>query len=112
MSVKSKITFAIPKSLKKEIREHVIKEDYGLRGKSKWISEAVENFLELKDFLELIHYSDEMHGFDQIETVVVIYPLKIKLDKAVVQIRKEFPTIEGVKSRIMRTAILQRILRS
>ncbi len=112
MSEKSKITFAVPDSLKNELRVHVIKDGYGLRGKSKWISKAVENFLELKDFLELISYSDEMHGFDQIETVVVEYPLKLKIDKAIIQIRKEFPMIEGVKSRIMRTAILQRILRS
>ena len=112
MSVKSKITFAVPGSLKNEVQEHVVKEGYGLRGKSKWITEAVENLLGLKDFLELISYSDEMHGFDQIETVVVEYSLKLKIDKAIVQIRKEFPTIEGVKSRIMRTAILQRILRS
>ena len=112
MSVKSKISFAVPNNLKKELQEHVISDGYGLRGKSKWISEAVENFLELKDFLELISYSDEMHGFDQIETAVIEYSLKLKLDKAIIQIRKEFPIIEGVKSRIMRTAILQRLLRS
>lgn len=112
MPVKSKITFAVPENLRNELRQHVIKDGYGLRGKSRWISEAVENFLQFKDFLELISYSDEMYGFDQIETVVIDYNLKTQLDKAVVEIRKEFPTIEGVKSRIMRTAILQRILRS
>ena len=112
MPKKSKITFAVPDNLKNELQGMVIKDGYGLRGKSKWISEAVETFLSLKDYLELISYSDEMYGFDQLETVVVEYPLKLKLDKAVVDIRREFPTIEGVKSRIMRTAILQRILRS
>jgi len=112
MPNKTKVAFAVPNNLKNELREHVIKDGYGLRGKSKWISEAVENLLEYKDFLELMSYSDEMHGFDQIETVVVEYPLKLKLDKAIIQIRKEFPTLEGVKSRIMRTAVLQRILRS
>lgn len=112
MPAKSKITFAVPLSLKNEIREHVIKGNYGLRGKSKWISEAVEKLLALKDYPELISYSDEMHGFDEIETVVLEYKLKLELDKAILNIRKEYPTIEGVKSRIMRTAIMQRILRS
>lgn len=112
MSAKIKITFAVPANLKNELHEHVIKDGYGLRGKSKWIAEAVENLLEYKDFLELISYNDEMHGFDQIETVVIEYPLKLKIDKAIIQIRKEFLTLEGVKSRIMRTAVLQRILRS
>ncbi len=112
MPVKSKITFAVPETLKNELREHVVKERYGLRGKSRWISEAVEKLLELKHYPELISYNDEMHGFNQIETVVVEYALKLKLDKAALQVRKEFPTLEGVKSRIMRTAIMQRILRS
>ena len=112
MPSKTKVSFAVPNTLKNELRERVLKEGYGVRGKSKWISEAIENLLEYKEFLELISYSDEMHGFDQIETAVVEYSLKIKLDKAIIQIRKEFPTLEGVKSRIMRTAVLQRILRS
>jgi metal-responsive CopG/Arc/MetJ family transcriptional regulator len=112
MVSKTKITFAIPENLKSELQARVIKNGYGLRGKSKWVSEAVESFLELKDFLDLIGYSDEMHGFDQVETVVIEYSLKMKLDKAIVDIRKEYPTIEGVKSRILRTAILQRLLRS
>lgn len=112
MRAKSKITFAIPHSLKNEIREHVIKENYGLRGKSKWISEAVEKLLTLKDYPELISYNDEMRGFDGIETVVLEYKLELELTKAILQVRKEYPTIEGVKSRIMRTAIMQRILRN
>lgn len=111
MPAKSKITFAVPKELQNELRTRVIKEDYGLRGKSKWISEAVEQLLELKDFVELISFSDEMHGFDQLETVVVDYNLKLKIDKAIIQVRKQLPTLEGVKSRIMRTAVLQRLLR-
>ena len=112
MSVKSKVTFAVPLSLKNEIREHVIKEGYGLRGKSKWVSEAVNNLLSLNDYPELVSYNDEMHGFDEIETIVLEYKLKLDLDKAILQIRKEYPTLEGVKSRIMRTAIMQKILRS
>ncbi|MGE3920539.1 MAG: hypothetical protein AB7F64_06310 [Gammaproteobacteria bacterium] len=109
---KTKISFAIPNNLKNEIRERVIKDGYGFRGKSKWISEAVENLLKYKDFTELISYSDEMYGFDKIETAVLDYPLKLKIDKAAILIRKEFPMLEGIKSRILRTAVLQRILRS
>ncbi len=112
MPAKSKVTFAIPQSLKNEIREHVIKGGYGLRGKSKWISESVEKLLSFKDYPELISYNDEMHGFDEIETVVVDYTLKLEIDRAILNVRKKYPTLEGVKSRIMRTAIMQRILRS
>ena len=106
------MSFAIPNSMKQELHERIVKDGYSLREKSKWISEAVEELLSYKDFLELMSYSDEMYGFDKVETVVVDYILRTKIDKAVVHVRKEFPSIEGVKSRILRTAILQRILRS
>ena len=110
--MKSKVAFAVPSSLKKELLEHVIKEGYGLRGKSKWISEAVESLLNLNDYRELISYNDEMHGFDEMETAVIEYSLKSKLEHAILEVRKEYPTLEGVKSRILRTAIMQRIIRS
>ena len=107
-----KITFAVPGKLKKELSEKVIRDGYGFRGKSKWVSEEVGNLLQLKSFPSLVNYSDEMSGFDEMETSVVDYQLKLKLDEAILQVRKEFPTLEGVTSRIMRTAILQRLLRS
>lgn len=112
MSVKSKISFAVPGSMKIEVRTYVIKEGYGLRGKSKWICEAVERLLALKDYPELISFNDEMHGFNEVETIVLDGRLKLALERAVLQVRKEYPTLEGVKSRIMRTAIMQRIIRS
>jgi len=112
MSKKHKVSFAVPGSLKKELSGRVIKEGYGFRGKSKWVSEAVDNLLQLKSFASLVNYSDEMCGFDQMETAVIEYALKLRLDDAIIEIRKDFPMMEGVTSRIMRTAILQRILRS
>ena len=112
MSKNYKVTFAVPGKLKKELCERVIQDGYGFRGKSKWMSEAAENLLKLKNFPNLVDYGGEMSGFDEMETAVVDYQLKLKLDEAILQVRKEFPTLEGVTSRIMRTAILQRLLRS
>ncbi len=112
MPAKSKITFVIPKNFQNELRERVIKDDYGMRGKSKWVSEAIMQLLEMDSFPELVNYGDEMHGFDKVETVVLEYPVKLALDEAIVAVRRKFPILEGVKSRIVRTAILQRLLRT
>jgi len=112
MSKKYKITFAIHGNLQTELREKMIKEGYGLRGKSAWISQAIEQLLEYKNFQNLVTYSDEMCGFDKMETIVIDFSLKIKLDTAITTVRKHYPNIEGVKSSIIRTAILQRILRT
>lgn len=112
MSGRVKLTFAIQKKLKIEVQEKFIKEGYGLRGKSKWISEALEHLLSMKNFPDLVSYNDEMSGFDELETVVLDYKIKVKLEESVIEVRKKYPSIEGVKSRILRTAILQRLLRS
>jgi hypothetical protein len=109
---KTKITFVVPEKLQHELRSRVARDDYGLRGKSRWVSEAIHSLLTINNFPELVHYSEDMQGFEKMETVVVNAELKRDLDAAIVKIRTQFPTIEGVQSSIVRTAIMQRFLRS
>lgn len=111
MSKKTKILITIPKNLKNELRQSVIKNGYGLKGKSRWISEAIEKLTEIENYKELVDHNDEMGGLGQRETLVIDYELKLKLDETILAVRKQFPLLEGVKSRIIRTAILQRLLR-
>jgi hypothetical protein len=59
-----------------------------------------------------VQYSEEMHGFEKVETVVITVDLKKQLDEAVLTLRRQHPAAEGVQSSIIRTAILQRLLRS
>lgn len=112
MAVKTKITFVVPENLQKELRQHVINDNYGLRGKSIWVAEAIIELLTMKNYIELVRYGDEMKGFEKVETVVLEWEMKKKLDDAIVAVRKEHPTLEGVQSRIVRTAIVQRLLHS
>lgn len=112
METKAKITFVIPDSLQQDFRQQVIKDGYDLRGKSKWVSEGIESLLAMKSYPELVHISNEMKGFEKAESVVITKDLRKLLDRAVIEIRKEYPAMEGVQSRIIRTAIVQRILRS
>lgn len=112
MALTYKVTFVVPQAFQQDLREQVIKDGYGMRGKSKWISEAIESLLEIPNYIELVHYNDEMKGFAKMETIVVAKELKNLLDQAIIAVRKQYPTIEGVQSHIVRTAILQRLLRS
>ena len=111
MVSKVKITFVVHESLQKELRERIINEDYGLRGKSKWVVEAIKMLLSMKNFPELVKFGNELSGFEKVETIVVDTGLKNQLNNAIIEIRKEFPALEGVQSRIVRTAILQRLIR-
>ena len=110
--LKTKITFVVPTALQAELRERVTRDGYGLRGKSLWVSEAIQALLDLPNFANLVYYSGEMQGFEKVETVVIEPSLKKHLDEAMVVVRKQYPTLEGVQSSIVRTAIMQRLLRS
>ena len=112
MEVKAKISFVLPEVLQKDFREQVVKDGYDLRGKSRWVSEGIKFLLDMQSYPELVHLSGEMKGFEKMESVVITKDLKRFLESAVVEIRKKYPTLEGVQSRIVRTAILQRLLRS
>lgn len=112
MRSKFKISFVIPKNLQRDLCARVISDGYGLRGKSKWVSEAISRLLEIANYPELVSYSDEMQDFDKVENVVIDHATKSDLDQAIIAVRTKYPTIEGVKSRIVRTSILQRLLRT
>ncbi|MBI4242499.1 MAG: hypothetical protein HY606_00260 [Planctomycetes bacterium] len=106
-----KATVVMPKKMNEEMRERIFKEGYGMRGKSEWVIEAVGSLLEMDGYEDLVNYSDEMRDFKAVETVVISRDLKSKIDASALKIRKKYPTLEGIQSRIFRTSILQRLLR-
>ena len=112
MDIKAKVTFVLPDNLQKDFKAQIIKDGYDMRGKSRWVSEGIERLLEMRNYPELVYLNNEMKGFEKMESVVVTKELKKFLDSAVITIRKEYPILEGVQSRIVRTAIVQRLLRS
>ena len=110
MNDKVKITFVLPTNLQKGFREKLIKDGYNWKGKSRWVSESIETLLTMSNFPDLVKINDEMKGFEKLESVVIVKELKMKLDLAIINVRKQYPAIEGVQSRILRTAIMQRLL--
>lgn len=112
MTDKVKITFVVPSTLQQELRQHVINDDYGLRGKSRWVSEAIERFLKLENYEDLVNLGNEMKGLEKVETITIEKSLKKSLNQAIHEVRIKHPLLEGVQSVIIRTSILQRLLRS
>ena len=110
MNNKIKISFVLPENLQKDFKTKMLQDGYDLKGKSKWVAHAVEELLDLKTYADLVKVNDEMKGFEKLESVVIDRELKTKLDESVVEIRRQYPTIEGVQSRILRTAIIQKLL--
>ena len=111
MNRKMMTSLKISKDINNQMLHGVIEKNYGLRGKSKWIIEAIEQFLDLEDYPELVDIATEMQ--DLTETISIRLPAEIirKLDKAVIVVRTRYPALEGVKSNIIRASIMQRLLR-
>lgn len=108
---KIKISFVLPMTLQDELKERVVKDRYNLKGKSRWVQEAVEKLLAVANFPDLVKINDEMKGFEKLESVVISRDLKKQLMEAVIAVRKKYPELDGVQSRIVRSAIVQRLLR-
>lgn len=110
MTDKVKISFVLPQGLQKDLKERIVQDGYSLKGKSQWVSEAIEHLLNKESYVDLVKVNDVMQGFEKLESILVEKNLKSKLEASVINIRRKYPEIDGVQSRIMRTAILQRLL--
>jgi hypothetical protein len=95
-----------------KMQQRVISDGYGMRGKSRWVIEAIENFLQLPDYPTLVDIADDMDQLSDILSIRLSEELTVKLDQAVIQVRRDFPAMEGVKSNLIRASIIQRLLRS
>ncbi len=112
MLKKSKITFVVPTQLQKELNQQILQDNYGMRGKSKWISEAIKDFLKMETFVEMVNLADGMAEFEKMESVMTDFDTKKSLNDAILKIRQRLPLLEGVQSRIIRASIIQRLIKS
>lgn len=101
----------LQKKLHHRLQQRIIADGYGMRGKSKWIIESVESLLTLSDYPTLVDIAEDMNQLTDIVSIRLPEDLMSKIEKAVVHVRKQYPTIEGVKSNLIRASIVQRLLR-
>jgi hypothetical protein len=101
----------LQKKLHHRLQQRIIEDGYGMRGKSKWIIESVESLLGLADYPTLVEIAEDMDQLTDIVSIRLPEALMLKIERAVVQVRKQYPSIEGVKSNLIRASIVQRLLR-
>lgn len=94
----------------KEIHTKMLDEGYSLREKSKWISEAIEDFLTLKEYQSLVEMAELVNDFTKNETIYITPDIEDKLDEAIIKVRTQYPALEGVKSLIVRASIIRRLV--
>lgn len=110
--IKKRLTYFLPQRLHSEMLETIQNAGYSNREKSRWICEAIENLFQIPNHVELISFSDDMSALSKKDTLTIPDILKKELNEKTREIKARHLDMDGVQSRIIRTAILQRILRS
>ncbi len=111
-SKKARISVILPKKVCQEVREHMLMKGYTLREKSKWYHEAIVEFLKIPDFPSYVEMAIYVDLLSTSETFYISEELEDMLEKALIDVRKKYPALEGVKSLIVRASIIQRLLSS
>ena len=102
----------LQKLLHYKMQQQIISDGYGMRGKSKWIVEAIEDFLQLPDYPSLTDIANEMEQLNEILSIRLSDNLMLKLDQAIINVRRQYPAMEGVQSNLIRASIMQRLIRT
>jgi len=111
MTNKVMTSIKLQKSLHYKMQQRIISDGYGMRGKSQWIVEAIESFLQLPDFPALADIAGDMNQLNEIISIRLPESLMLKIDRAIIDIRRHYPVMEGVKSNLIRASIMQRLIR-
>lgn len=103
----------IPKQLQDSMLKAILNEGYKMRGKSLWVSEAIDGFLNMETYIDYIDIGSEADSgmLSTTETFCLSEQIIDKLEQAILAFRKRYPKVDGVKSIIIRSSILQRLLR-
>ena len=107
---KVSISFRTSEKVVKKVLERVVADGYGLKGKSKWISEAVERFLGMPEYWDLVDIASVQEDTSEYFNCTLPEPLLDKIEKALIEVRTHFPGMEGVRSNILRASISQRLI--
>jgi hypothetical protein len=107
-----KITVRFPKRLKLEMQSALIKSGYGLHGKSRWLKEALSQFLNTANFVD---YVEQGIAINQAElTDVEAFYLDMEtiqlMRAAFLKVRQAFPLFEGVQSALIRASIVYQLM--
>jgi len=108
--VKKRISVILPTNAIKEIHARMLDDGYSLREKSKWISEAIEDFVKLKEYQSLVEMAELVDDLAKTETIYITADIEEKLEEAILKVRTQYPTLEGVKSLIVRASIIRRLV--
>jgi hypothetical protein len=107
-----KVTVRFPKRLKAEMLNALVKSGYGLRGKSKWLGEAIQLFLKQPNFVEFAEQGIDINQAEltEVEAFYLDTETIQHVKNASIDIRVKYPLFEGVQSALIRAAVIYRLM--
>jgi len=108
MAISKKTTYRLPSELRESMLESVAKE-YGKKGKSRWIREAIANLIARDAGLASVGLGEDYETYDTSDVVVMDSAAFENLQTAMTTIRRQDPLFAGVQSAVIRAAIRMRL---
>ena len=101
----------LPKRLRDELDASVISEGYGFKGRSLWVEDAIKKLLSLETFYDLVALDEDLIVSFVPDSFTLTETVRNNLEEAIVLVRKHHPRMDTVLSAIIRTAIMQKLIR-
>jgi hypothetical protein len=98
--------------LPQELRDKLllaVKEDYGVKQKSRWIGEAIQQLITNDVGLASVGLGEVHDQQDSSEVILLDQITYLALETAMTSIRRQDPLYEGVQSAVIRAAIRGRL---
>jgi hypothetical protein len=106
-------SFKVGELLPSEVRAAAIVEGYGPKGLSRWVSEAIVEFVkDLRARMWEVGTGDNVEGFNRVFKLQLSEAAEDAIERAVAVIRGVTPNEEGVRSAVVRSAIRDRLTSS
>ena len=106
----SRLPVRIPEKLSVELIEEVVRTQKNLKGKSKWVCEAIEDILVAPDLRELVDFDDAIQTNLKAESFSIPVKVKDKIQGALIGLRKALPEKNVTTSSIVRAAIIRKLI--
>ncbi|MFY9268154.1 MAG: hypothetical protein WAO55_00225 [Candidatus Manganitrophaceae bacterium] len=107
---KISISFRTSEKIEQKMLQRIIEDGYGLKGKSRWICDAVESFLAMPSFWDLVDIASAQEDLGKNSTFTPTETVLRKIEDAIASVRKHYPLLEGVQSNIIRASIYQKLI--
>ncbi len=105
----SVVTFKMSKELDHAVQKRVVEEGYGFNGKSKWVCQSIVKFLSFHDkefVIESISNAGFVKDKEKLCSARITPEIESLIDEWVVHCRMSDPTLEGLRSKIVRASIV------